>query len=1177
MKNFFKKIWQFLKKTWVLSLFITLLLCLFVWFAGPYFAIGSNYFWSSVISRLITICILFFLWGLFIVFIFSRGRKKEEEDPEKFAAKRARQEQRRQFNEETATLRNKLRDALKVVRKSQYYGKERRSRYTLPWYLLLGDKNSGKTSLIANSGLLFPINDKLGQQVSADVSTKDCDYFFGNHAIFMDTAGHYTMAEPESETEAIWHKFLRTLFRHRPARPLNGVIVCLSLRDFLENDANWLEHQARILRKRISELHQKLRISVPVYLVLTKCDVLPGFVDFFSQLPKAAREHPFGATFTADILTPEAIAKDLKDLINVLHAQVISKLHAERNISSRGEILAFPQAVADLAERLPDFIFQAFAASRYHKQALFRGFYFTSSLSMQEVMDSANSSLSQDIYHAPKTLLSGINKGHFILRTLTEIIFPEANNVQTDKKFAWHMRLRHNTLQVAALGVFISMLTVWAISFSNNNDKLDRLSILHTRFTEQKENIGQQDDEQQILSALNSMKEATEVYNLEEDSFFTLRMGLYQGKEAFHVTHEGYVQQLRLLLLPRIKRALEREMRVAMNKPVVLKEALRAYLMLNLPERLNTNFEADWLARLWADKYPESPEDRELLVSHFSYLLENTTLSTDLDAGLVKQARAVLLRQTPAEMAYQALKEESARDSIPPFTFRRAFGQSLKIFTGDDYPIPSLYTKEKYNHFFKKRGLEIVNLIMADSWIYGEGALKLNSFDLPTVYRDMRALYLKDYARHWTAALQSLKVRTSGDLAIAKEYMGDMAVGHSPVVLILQKVREETTFIQPDSAGENAATSAVATQAKRRIKGGALARAGTQAAGAALKKRLAEEQKAELQLQSLFEDLHVLLDDSGIAQPLLAGINQEIVKLEEFLGEINNAGDVARSAYDAAVLMARKKAGPFPALHTAAEKLPSPVSRWYKDLMNSSLDSVLSQAAQHIDSIYKRRVYSFYKEFLRRNYPFSKDSTTSVSIGDFSDFFAPEGILSSFHAKYLQPFEAGNRRDYRVLGQRIPLSSRAITEFNNAAEIQKAFFNGQKTPAVEFTLEPYYLDASLKQITLHYADKTFVYQHGPVVRKKIVWPPEQKSVSGTLSSFTAVDISGREFHTEASGAWSLFKLFQGASTQKIKGRQAYTMAITLGGRRGEFIIRPTSRKNPFSSPVYAFSLRKSLR
>ncbi|WP_163008052.1 hypothetical protein, partial [Pseudomonas viridiflava] len=84
MTHFFKRVGACLRKTWVWMLLLVLFVALLVWFVGPLLAVDDYKFWESSTSRLLTISVLFLIWGLTMVFVSWRAgvRKKALEESE---------------------------------------------------------------------------------------------------------------------------------------------------------------------------------------------------------------------------------------------------------------------------------------------------------------------------------------------------------------------------------------------------------------------------------------------------------------------------------------------------------------------------------------------------------------------------------------------------------------------------------------------------------------------------------------------------------------------------------------------------------------------------------------------------------------------------------------------------------------------------------------------------------------------------------------------------------------------------------------------------------------------------------------------------------------------------------------------------------------------------------------
>ena len=87
------------------------------------------------------------------------------------------------------------------------------SLYDLPWYVIIGAPGSGKTTALINSGLKFPLEQRVGKGALRGVGgTRNCDWWFTDEAIFLDTAGRYTTQDSDAASDSAgWREFLALL------------------------------------------------------------------------------------------------------------------------------------------------------------------------------------------------------------------------------------------------------------------------------------------------------------------------------------------------------------------------------------------------------------------------------------------------------------------------------------------------------------------------------------------------------------------------------------------------------------------------------------------------------------------------------------------------------------------------------------------------------------------------------------------------------------------------------------------------------------------------------------------------------------------------------------------------------------------------------------------------------
>lgn len=1104
MNTFFKGVGTVLRKSWVWSLLLVLSSALLVWFFGPLLAVDDYRFWQSPTSRLLTISGLLLLWGLAMVVVGARRTARLNQPQE-----HERHQRKGLIDDEIRQVRERFKEALHALKTSRRYGEHsERWRDELPWYLVIGEQGSGKTSLLAASGSLPPLD---RPDAAPKGAISGCDWYFAEEAVLVEAAGRY-LGQPDPSVDAAgWATLLDLLKWRRRTRPLNGVVVTLSVDTLSSRNEHDLERHARDVRTRLQDLQQTLQVDVPVYLVLTQSDRLAGFAEFFDAQQGDGIEQVLGG----GLVTDRAQAKDVfENLLQRLGGELIPRLQQERNTECRGRMLDFPRQVARIGDSLCLFIEAAFSVSRNQPINALRGFYLTCAKTV-------------DV------------RPHFVQGLFKRVIFAEANLARLLTPERQRIRRRHGLMALAATVVIGTAGAVWAHTYSFNHQRLLQLMGLINN-TQPATSRGV-DEHHALLTLLDSRLAATKVFSPQAEARWIERAGLYQGALIIAPLAAAYEHTLQQQFLPYVTALIEGRVRGSLGDREQLLDSLRAYLMLNLQGRRDKG----WLAEHMSGQWSGDASANTRLNEHFARLLEQPFLAP-LNEELVTQARLELRGESLAEVVYRALREQAR--SLEPYHLAEG-----PAFSRGEQPIPGFYTR-KYLQLFEQQGAQMVNAVAQDNWVLGEGA-DLSAADLRRLMLELEQRYFSEYADAWSDALGRIRLRESGSLQHGAEQLASLTSAQSALVQLLQQVRENTRFVSVSERLETAVQPV-----------GEL--------GAATSRGLSRAvlpDNARRALQRRFEPLHQLLDEQ---QNPGSELTQALRLLDELQLQLSTVSRDS-SPEQAAFKMARQRMdGQQPLLgnlRDTAARFPQPLKGWFEGIADQSWRQLLDDAYGFVNQHYQNEVYGFYAKAIQRRYPFDAHAGSDVALADFQAFFKPRGAMARFYESYLRPFVIveGNRYRLRGMeGRTLPMSRSLLEQLTRAQIIRQGFFTeDQGDWAVRFTLAPYSLDQAVSRATLRVGDQQLEYRHGPIVPMAFHWPSEaQNGRSSLVLERGAERPMGIE---KDSGAWSMFRFFDLMQSEPASGRNAQVLKADLAGLRANYLL--TSQRDP--SPFHMATWR----
>lgn len=1174
-----KKIGRFFTNPIVISVIGLLLISLLIWFAGPYIKFGENNSapMESVTSRLIAIMIVIVLWGLNNLRIQLKNNKSNKELVEDLQENNLGSPQdpaSGQAAEEIHQINERFSQALATLKKLKFKGGgKNKALYELPWYIIVGPPGSGKTTALVNSGLDFPLAEQFGKGALQGVGgTRNCDWWFTNDAVLIDTAGRYTTQDSHRVVDSsAWEGFLNLLKRNRRRRPINGAIVAISLHDLLiQTEEERIQH-AKTIRMRLDELMNKLEIRFPIYLLFTKSDLVSGFSEFFEDLGKEEREQVWGISLPNAPKASQSpdfdfLHKELQSLSSRLYDRVLWRMHQERDVKRAAAIQGFPQQMENLNSIVESFVNQTFIQNRFQFQPYLRGVYFSSGTQDGTPIDrlmtsvAANFGFAREVAHLP----SQQGKSFFISRLFREVIFPESElvgaNVRYEKVIRWSQRAAY----VGLAAVTVVIMLIWSGSVTRNKMYISEVGDYVKQFRAEEKQLGRwNSDIRTVLPPLNELAKASNVYNQENHPWLS-GMGLYDSRVDSEA-NAAYESKLKSLFLPKLLETLEALLRQG-DPEGDLYNTFRIYVMFKKTEHMDKAIIKTWFDNYWDNVFHGEGTRRDELKAHLDALLKYDLQPSELDDQIVAQTRGLLLRVPVSQRVYSRMKSHSEYNE--PIDMLNFYGESVRsAYKMDDrtraaLTIPVLYTIQGYENMDFSVDSPLVADVMNERWILADDDGKKVDFvnrDLEEISEQVKEHYLADYTKIWTEVYSSLNVTNFANLPEINDALTTFVDPvYSPLLSILQVGKTNTQLTPP--VLDNLADK----MGDKNKSGKAVNYLASKVEGTIVDKR--------------FNELNMLVTESSRGPAPINATLQRLEQLKAFVQEITLAPDPAKKSFE--IAKARYQSGaanPITALRGYAASTPEPVQRWLIALSDETWRIILQSAHQYVNSEWRAQVYTPYAQALAGRYPLNRSSNDELAMLDFSAFFKPQGTLDKFFKEYMEPFVEtrsgwGNREvDKYTMG----FSSTAISQVQKAASIRNIFFRqNPETPSIGLELRPFSMNKDDALFTLDMGDQRLTYNHGPKFWRSVTWSGDNET---RRIRVIFEDLNGATNDRSYTGPWAWFRLMDDSDIKQTAQSNIYLITFTLGAsnsnganKAAHKIIyegKATSIHNPFKNDL----------
>ncbi|WP_102223013.1 type VI secretion system membrane subunit TssM [Acidimangrovimonas sediminis] len=1192
-------------KVWLTRILVVLgLLCFSaaVWFAAPLVGFGESQPFAPVWVRIAIIAVAWLIAFVVWLIRFLRARKAEAALEDAVAGPKV--------TGDADQLGERMTEALAVLKKSSG---SRQYLYDLPWYVIIGPPGAGKTTALLNSGIKFPLSEKTGGAVAGVGGTRYCDWWFAEEAVMIDTAGRYTTQDSDKEADSeSWSSFLGLLKRNRPKQPINGVIVAIGLDEVLSGTEETLDRHAEAIRARLMEIHETLKIEVPVYVLFTKADLVAGFTEFFGSFSASRRQKVWGATFQTESRKEQTVGlfgREYDALVSRLSEEVTDRLQEEPDPVSRIQIFGFPGQVAMLRERLQGLVTSIFESSRYRVNANLRGFYFSSGTQEGTPIDQVLGEMERSFGAMPAgamagTGMSGKGKSFFLHDLLARVIFAESGWVSYDRRAVRRGMLMRGAAFGALALVTLGLLGVWGMSYYQNRQLIATADAAVMNYAsvardELAKTEIQDPDPSKVAGYLQMLRTMPTGYaGPDGQGAFLDGYGLAVEPRLHSAAVTSYHLALERMLRPRLIMGLEQQLTdfIQKNDTLSVYEALKVYKLLgDAAPKPDDKVVLAWFNKEWKTAFPLDDSTRQQLMDHLKAMLTLDTTgrtAVGLNGALVDQAERMLARMSVADQAYLLVNGTAEFSGVPDFNVaQRAGADSDKVFEtvdGSDFKsltVPGLYTYRGFHDFFLPQLAQVAQKIEDDQWVMGDYAKQADVEDqIKRLGPELMNRYTNDFIAAWNRVLTNIKFRP---MAADKPNYTTLGIASaprlSPIFLLMQAIDQETrltrAFADDGDGGGGAAGSKVAALAAQAKGGnGAVGMAASELSSRALSRT------SGLARVGLFIALNGGKSQNragggGGAQPLPGAAieanfaayhdmfegpdgQRTIDQLLAMLDKLHT--DVILSATSPAAAAQQISLDVGNLKSKASSRLPDPLGRMVNQLADDFASDATNASLADLNAQLQVQVTQQCQKIVQNTYPFSRRSSRDVQMIDFARIFAPGGVMDRFFSQYLVKYADISGKDWKwragdPLGSR--LSTAALREFQRAAEIRAAFFpSGSNIPGVELTIAQTAIHNDVQAALLEINGQTMTTRQQGNVAQKFTWPGG--SADGSASVQFAPELQGRDSVLAAPrGPWALYR-FVKMGHPRISGREVQVQ-YTIGGRYIAYSIQVGALVNLF--------------
>ncbi len=1033
-------------------------------------------------------------------------------------------------------------------------------------YLIVGAQGSGKSTLMENSCLnqvkKFPSDEQLSEK-----SLNFFRWYMCAATAYIEIPHQLVDAHPPTLGTEQYQAFLTLLKKERKQNAIDGLVLAVSLQDMLVN-IEGIKLLAVKWRQILIKAASIAQLDIPVYVIFTHTDILPGFSDFFRGLRGLEREQVFGATFalTSQGTTIKAqFEREYAALGNSLHLKAPYQLKMLSTEDEKQRAFLFPHEFLAAQNNLACFIEQLFKKDTAGVSLLLRGFFFTSALPI----DSNN-------YAAAAFSGAGTGSAAAFSNTLvSHPLNPRASNgpgmnispspgvsnslftgmlftglLQNQKplaRFPAYRRRRMSGVGLLVCGLSLLVFLFLTVFGFSSYTLCSRLGCNIAGAMQKTALLGWHSS----LAFPHELTELDKLGNLYGETLSWEKNGRPWYVSPFYFKEhkwrqlmgEMYLYQLHQLVMRPVLADLTADIYAGSIAPDASKDTLYRTLKLYLaitkagvPYRhlLSVQQVVNELYPRWESVFIQRNGTASLSLSStvslrkhldlYASVLTAGPLPTDwlaeyhVNEQLVSSARSTL----SGNPSIQALYEEALTGCGKWEDINLSkMGVDPQGILASTMVVNGAYTKAAYQDKITNRISQAAEGVFKGDWVLGSAPLELprEMRDKAKVKAAVNNRYYQEYYNEWTGFLKSLTVNAPSDPGTLSGKVIAFASDNQGVRAVLKRLLEEVNvFPVQDKHLERALETKSQKSLTRQW----------------AKDKWEGRQDPRAHLLERFEPVQRLYGKDG-STGLLKDYLDAVRNLGQALGHISLQDDDGTALLEfTQEVFNNKQLNPLVRSWNQSilvmEQMPEEVKLWLQPLLQSLLVQVMQQITSKVElklqSEYHAKVYTPFLASLKGRYPLARGAQVEANVQDMGDFLNPaDGAFFGFYRTYLESFLKPQQDGYSLKqwnGLCLKMSESSLVMINNIFKLSQRIYQPSSKSFRQYSVELTLISSG--QVTQAHLNLcgTQIITHGEPegVKGRVLWPLEMHNETVISAQLPG----GLQQSIKEEGPWAFLKL-----------------------------------------------------